>query len=62
MIFSSSITQIEKLMSVLLFAQILRSYFLFSTVGFTFICDEGEQTIFLICSVLDEVWCVGHEY
>ena len=49
-------------MSVLSFAQILRGYFVFSTVGFTFICGEGEQTISLICSVFDEVWCVGHEY
>ena len=46
-------------MSVLSFAQILRSYFLFLTVGSTFICDEGEWPISLICSVLDEVW---HEY
>ena len=49
-------------MSVLSFAQVLRSYFLFSTVGFTFICDEGEQMLSLSCSVLDEVLCVGHEY
>ena len=31
-------------MSVLSFAQILRSYFLFSTVGFAFI-NEGEQAV-----------------
>ena len=49
-------------MSVLSFnTHVLRNYFLFSTVGFTFICDEGEQAISLICSVLDEVWCVCHE-
>ena len=32
-------------MSVLLFAQSLRIYFLFSTVGFAFIFGEGEQTL-----------------
>ena len=40
----SSATKISKKMSVLSFAQILRSYFLFSTVGFAFI-NEGEQAI-----------------
>ena len=43
-------------MLVLSFVQVLRSYFLFSTVGFAFIilCDIGR----LAWQSLDEVWCV----
>ena len=42
-------------MSVISFAT--QVFFLFLTIGLTFICDEGKQTI---CSrsVFDEMWCV----
>ena len=53
----SGVQSLQK-MPALTFAQVLKSYFLFSTVGFAFICDEGEQAISF--SVLDEVLCVCH--
>ena len=43
-------------MSVVSFAT--QIFFLFSTIGFTFICDEGEQTISLLVNLLSIWWNV----
>ena len=45
------VSSATKKMSVLSLAQILRSYFLFSIVGFGFISDEGEWLNLLIIIV-----------